>query len=148
MLWMDLFGILCSSSKCRLVKVKTWNQPVSYANTSNWLCLGRINSWTWPKLLNFHFLDNAIFRRKCFTSLLLLFLYSLFFDDYRLHLVNVLHAIMKPKGEAIIFAPKRGKTFEAFEEAARSRFRVCRTEQYDEDVWKYHQQVKWRMWTQ
>ncbi|KAI0233807.1 Calmodulin-lysine N-methyltransferase [Lamellibrachia satsuma] len=64
----------------------------------------------------------------------------LFFDDYRLHLVNVLHAIMKPKGEAIIFAPKRGKTFEAFEEAARSRFRVCRTEQYDEDVWKYHQQ--------
>jgi len=49
---------------------------------------------------------------------------------------------MKPQGEAIIFAPTRGKTFEAFEASARSKFRVCRTERYDEDIWRTHQQVK------
>ena len=42
------------------------------------------------------------------------------------------------QGEAILFAPKRGTTFDAFINLAKSHFEVTITQNYDEDIWQKH----------
>ena len=42
------------------------------------------------------------------------------------------------QGEAILFAPKRGPTFEKFKKLAKKSFDVAVVENYDEEIWQMH----------
>lgn len=64
----------------------------------------------------------------------------LFFDEYRQDLVNVLWQLLKEKGEAVIFAPSRGDTFDQFKALAGERFQVREVETYDEKVSALHKE--------
>ena len=42
------------------------------------------------------------------------------------------------QGEAILFAPKRGKTFDEFTKVAEESFYITVVENYDEEIWQKH----------
>ncbi|CAH1791892.1 unnamed protein product, partial [Owenia fusiformis] len=65
-----------------------------------------------------------------------------FFDEYREDLVHTIYSCLKPKGEAIMFAPTRGATFQSFMDLCKDKFTMTRTENYDDTVWKLHQRYK------
>jgi len=64
----------------------------------------------------------------------------LFFDEYREGLLQTLLWVLKSKGEVIIFAPTRGKSFYDFKELAEPHFTVTCTENYDPLIWSLHQE--------
>ncbi|KAL8618344.1 hypothetical protein ACOMHN_047416 [Nucella lapillus] len=68
----------------------------------------------------------------------------LFFDEGREHLVQTIYSLLKPGGQALVFAPGRSGTFEAFCQLAESRFgHVTRKgDQYDEHVQNLHSQFR------
>ncbi|PVD25568.1 hypothetical protein C0Q70_13224 [Pomacea canaliculata] len=66
----------------------------------------------------------------------------LFFDEGRKHLVQTLHSLLKPKGEAWIFAPSRHKTFYMFTDLAKNFFDEEQPEVYDTTVWRLHKQLQ------
>ena len=45
------------------------------------------------------------------------------------------------QGEAIMFAPKRGDTFDMFVSLAKDRFEIDVKENYDDRIWKLHFKV-------
>jgi hypothetical protein len=45
------------------------------------------------------------------------------------------------QGEAIIFAPARGSTFQKFVDVASSLFKIDKVEKYDDFIWEKHLQV-------
>lgn len=65
----------------------------------------------------------------------------LFFDEGRADLASMIFRLLKPKGEAVIMAPRRGETFQQFVEIA-SSMSLCPTvtQIYDEVVWNLHLQ--------
>lgn len=68
----------------------------------------------------------------------------LFFDQFRESLVHILFKILKSKGKAYIFAPKRGKTFNEFLIIASRLFgrdNVKVIHNYNTVVWKKHEMM-------
>ncbi|XP_064622792.1 calmodulin-lysine N-methyltransferase-like [Lineus longissimus] len=65
----------------------------------------------------------------------------LFFDDFREDLAKTIHSILKAEGEAIIFAPARGSTFQKFVDLASGLFKIEKVEQYDDVIWEKHLQL-------
>lgn len=65
----------------------------------------------------------------------------LFFEDVHYDLVLVIRKLLKPNGrsQAIIFAPKRGKTLENFCNVAQLYFKVEQSMHYSDTVWRLHQ---------
>lgn len=61
-----------------------------------------------------------------------------FFEEGRADLVKTIHQLLKHDGEAILFAPRRGDTFDAFVDLAKDLFNVCVKERYDDTVWDIH----------
>lgn len=66
----------------------------------------------------------------------------LFFEDGRQDLVDTIHSLLKPEGEAILFAPSRGETFDAFVKLAEDKFEIEMKENYDDAVWDQHCKFK------
>ncbi|XP_076443089.1 calmodulin-lysine N-methyltransferase-like [Babylonia areolata] len=68
----------------------------------------------------------------------------LFFDEGREHLVQTIYSLLKPGGQALVFAPGRNGTFEAFCDLAERQFvHVARKgDQYDDHVQTLHSQLK------
>ncbi|XP_022333806.2 calmodulin-lysine N-methyltransferase-like [Crassostrea virginica] len=66
----------------------------------------------------------------------------LFFDEGRADLADLIFDILKPKGRAILFAPHRGSTFQAFRELAQKQFQVEVEENYSQEVWDLHCKLK------
>ncbi|XP_065832755.1 calmodulin-lysine N-methyltransferase-like isoform X2 [Oscarella lobularis] len=66
---------------------------------------------------------------------------GLFFEDSHDGLIDTMKALLKPKGYALHFAPKRKHTLQAFCKKAEKNFRVEITEIYDARVWQKHQQA-------
>jgi len=64
----------------------------------------------------------------------------LFFDAGRESLVRALHRLLSPTGVALVMAPDRAGTFGQFEAAARKVFDVDVQVNYNEDVWRVHQE--------
>ncbi|XP_064601278.1 calmodulin-lysine N-methyltransferase-like [Liolophura sinensis] len=63
----------------------------------------------------------------------------LFFDEGREHLVNMLSLMLKPGGQALMFAPTRGNTFHEFTKLALKTFELEVKKNYDDIVWNLHQ---------
>ncbi|XP_041354406.1 calmodulin-lysine N-methyltransferase-like [Gigantopelta aegis] len=66
----------------------------------------------------------------------------LFFEEGRQDLVDTLYSLLKTDGEAILFAPSRGETFQLFVDLAVSTFSVTTSEVYDERIQSMHHQMK------
>ncbi|XP_073827219.1 calmodulin-lysine N-methyltransferase [Musca autumnalis] len=63
----------------------------------------------------------------------------LFFDEARSALVDTIWYYLSPQGEALVMAPRRGKTMSLFiEEAVKYGFMVSITQRYNETIWKRH----------
>jgi len=62
----------------------------------------------------------------------------LFFDDHRQDLVTAVFDLLKDDGEALIFAPTRGDTFDSFQACATALFDVERFANYDDKIWNHH----------
>ncbi|XP_055878493.1 calmodulin-lysine N-methyltransferase-like [Biomphalaria glabrata] len=62
----------------------------------------------------------------------------LFFDEGRVDLVQMFFDLLKPGGEALIFAPSRNKTFHQFAEMAQELFEVKIDQNYDSRVLDLH----------
>ncbi|XP_013386089.1 calmodulin-lysine N-methyltransferase isoform X2 [Lingula anatina] len=65
-----------------------------------------------------------------------------FFDQYREDLAHTIFKLLKDQGEAIIFAPRRGSSFQAFKDIAESLFEMTETENYDSLIWRKHTKMK------
>uniref|UniRef100_A0A1I8PJ52 Calmodulin-lysine N-methyltransferase n=1 Tax=Stomoxys calcitrans TaxID=35570 RepID=A0A1I8PJ52_STOCA len=63
----------------------------------------------------------------------------LFFDEARSSLVDTIWYYLSPKGEALVMAPRRGKTMSLFiDEAVKQGFQVALTQRYNETIWRRH----------
>ncbi|XP_062578080.1 calmodulin-lysine N-methyltransferase-like, partial [Saccostrea cucullata] len=62
----------------------------------------------------------------------------LFFDEGRNDLADLIFDILKPGGMAILYAPRRGSTFQAFRDVAQKRFEVDVKEMYSSEIWDLH----------
>ncbi|BFZ12262.1 hypothetical protein BsWGS_15301 [Bradybaena similaris] len=63
----------------------------------------------------------------------------LFFDDCRDDLASLIYDLLKPGGQALIFAPSRSRTFHKFVGVAEKLFQVMVDAEYDKRVWNLHQ---------
>lgn len=67
----------------------------------------------------------------------------LFFDEARFSLVETMFEYLSDTGIALVMAPRRGKTLDAFLGVAKTKgFRCEVIEQYNEAIWKRHLQLK------
>lgn len=67
----------------------------------------------------------------------------LFFDEARPALVDTMWAYLSDSGMAMVMAPRRGSTLDAFIDVARAKgFRCEVVERYNEDIWQRHLQLK------
>lgn len=66
----------------------------------------------------------------------------LFFEEGREDLIQTIFSMLKNEGVAVMFAPKRGKTFDEFVLSAESKFKVEVQEKYDDIVWDLHCKLK------
>lgn len=65
----------------------------------------------------------------------------LFFDEGRSDLASVIFQLLKPEGEALILAPRRGDTFQQFVDvAAAASLCPAVSQMYDDVVWNLHLQ--------
>ncbi|XP_019893114.1 calmodulin-lysine N-methyltransferase [Musca domestica] len=63
----------------------------------------------------------------------------LFFDEARSALVDTIWYYLSQHGEALVMAPRRGKTMSLFiEESVKHGFMVSITQRYNETIWKRH----------
>ncbi|XP_061401090.1 calmodulin-lysine N-methyltransferase-like [Musca vetustissima] len=63
----------------------------------------------------------------------------LFFDEARSALVDTIWYYLSQQGEALVMAPRRGKTMSLFiEESVKYGFMVSITQRYNETIWKRH----------
>ncbi|KAH9508525.1 hypothetical protein Btru_055426 [Bulinus truncatus] len=62
----------------------------------------------------------------------------LFFDDGRENLAQMIFNLLKPGGQALLFAPSRNETFHQFAELAQESFKVTIEQNYDSRVWAHH----------
>lgn len=63
----------------------------------------------------------------------------LFFDEARSYLVDTIWYYLSATGEALVMAPRRGKTMSLFiEESVKQGFMVSITQRYNETIWKRH----------
>lgn len=65
----------------------------------------------------------------------------LFFTSVHCELVRVIYKLLKPSGEALIFAPRRSGTLEQFCSVANSYFELCSVTKYDDLVWLRHEEA-------
>lgn len=65
----------------------------------------------------------------------------LFFTSVHYELVQVIYKLLKPNGEALIFAPRRSGTLEQFCSVAIESFELCSVTLYDDDVWLKHEEA-------
>lgn len=66
----------------------------------------------------------------------------LFFEDLHSELAQVIGTLLKPaRGKALLFAPRRGNTLDNFCTVAKKYFKVEQTMQYNEMVWRMHQET-------
>ncbi|XP_033734435.1 calmodulin-lysine N-methyltransferase-like [Pecten maximus] len=65
----------------------------------------------------------------------------LFFDEGRKDLVDLVYTMLKPKGKVLMYAPRRGKTFDQFVTLAGEKFHTTVKEEYDPTVWSLHKKM-------
>ncbi|CAI9729707.1 Hypothetical predicted protein [Octopus vulgaris] len=66
----------------------------------------------------------------------------LFFEEARLDLIDTINYLLKPGGEALVFAPTRKNSFNEFLHLASSVFLCSVAERYDDDVWNRHLELQ------
>ncbi|XP_046564896.1 calmodulin-lysine N-methyltransferase-like [Haliotis rubra] len=65
-----------------------------------------------------------------------------FFDEGRSDLVGLVYSLLRPGGQAVMFAPHRGPTLQAFVDLASDKFDITVADNYDDKIWQLHQQMK------
>ncbi|XP_052057960.1 calmodulin-lysine N-methyltransferase-like [Mytilus californianus] len=66
----------------------------------------------------------------------------LFFEEGREDLIKKVFNLLKDEGTSLMFAPKRGTTFDDFVSLAKSVFNVEVMENYDDTIWDLHCKLK------
>ncbi|XP_050404517.1 calmodulin-lysine N-methyltransferase [Patella vulgata] len=66
----------------------------------------------------------------------------LFFEEGRKDLIKSMYNLLKPQGEVIVFAPRRGETFNNFMQLAQEKFHTEIKTNYNATIWKLHSKFK------
>ncbi|XP_065066155.1 calmodulin-lysine N-methyltransferase-like [Rhopilema esculentum] len=65
-----------------------------------------------------------------------------YFLEYQQGLIETISELLSEKGEAILFAPKRGNTLDTFVNLANVSFTTQVVENYDKEIWQKYQKFK------
>ncbi|XP_065355822.1 calmodulin-lysine N-methyltransferase [Calliphora vicina] len=116
----------------------TDGNEVSVENVKKTVCLNEISCYTKCSVLKWE--DRAArVPSEAGKFDIILSADCLFFDEARSALVDTVWYYLSAQGEALIMAPRRGKTMSLFiEESVARGFMVKLTQRYNETIWKRH----------
>ncbi|KAM7354320.1 calmodulin-lysine N-methyltransferase [Cochliomyia hominivorax] len=116
----------------------TDGNEVSVENVKKTVCLNEINCYTKCSVLKWEDRDSRVPSESGKFDIILS-ADCLFFDEARSALVDTIWYYLSEQGEALIMAPRRGKTMSLFIEESMARgFSVKLTQRYNETIWKRH----------
>ncbi|XP_004530276.1 calmodulin-lysine N-methyltransferase [Ceratitis capitata] len=119
----------------------TDGNEVSVENVKKTVCLNELACYTKCSVLKWEDVE-ARTGTEALKFDVILSADCLFFDEARSALVETIWYYMAPRGEAIIMAPRRGKTMAMFvAECTRRGFAVEITQRYNETIWKRHEEL-------
>lgn len=116
----------------------TDGNEVSVENVKKTVCLNEINCYTKCSVLKWEDKESRV-PSEAGKFDIILSADCLFFDEARSALVDTIWYYLSEQGEALIMAPRRGKTMSLFIEESMARgFAVKLTQRYNETIWKRH----------
>ncbi|XP_037811328.1 calmodulin-lysine N-methyltransferase [Lucilia sericata] len=133
-----LSGLMLSKYAKPFAVHLTDGNEVSVENVKKTVCLNEISCYTKCSVLKWE--DKAArVPSEAGKFDIILSADCLFFDEARSALVDTVWYYLSPQGEALIMAPRRGKTMSLFIEESMARgFMVKLTQRYNETIWKRH----------
>lgn len=116
----------------------TDGNEVSVENVKKTVCLNEIACYTKCSVLKWED-KSARVPSEAGKFDVILSADCLFFDEARSYLVDTVWYYLSASGEALIMAPRRGKTMSLFiEESVARGFAVQLTQRYNDTIWKRH----------
>lgn len=119
----------------------TDGNEVSVENVKKTVCLNEIACYTKCSVLKWEE-KTARSPSEAGKFDIILSADCLFFDDARSALVDTIWYYLSASGEALVMAPRRGKTMSMFvEESVKRGFAVSLTQRYNETIWRRHMEL-------
>lgn len=116
----------------------TDGNEISVENVKKTVCLNEISCYTKCSVLKWEDKGARVPTEKGKFDIILS-ADCLFFDEARSALVDTIWYYLSSKGEALIMAPRRGKTMALFiEESVARGFLVKLTQRYNDTIWQRH----------
>lgn len=133
-----LSGLMLSKYAKPFAVHLTDGNEVSVENVKKTVCLNEISCYTKCSVLKWED-RKARVPSEAGKFDIILSADCLFFDEARSALVDTIWYYLATQGEALIMAPRRGKTMALFiEESVARGFLVKLTQRYNETIWKRH----------
>ncbi|XP_053958774.1 calmodulin-lysine N-methyltransferase [Anastrepha ludens] len=119
----------------------TDGNEVSVENVKKTVCLNELSCYTKCSVLKWEDVEARV-AAEAGKFDVILSADCLFFDEARSSLVGTIWYYLAPRGEAVIMAPRRGKTMAMFVgECTRRGFEVDIAQRYNDTIWKRHEDL-------